>query len=62
MKNENIAVIGDQLLTDVYGANRCNMYSILVEPMKAKDIFVTRFNRIIERKILKKYYDEIRKN
>lgn len=61
-KAENIAVVGDQVLTDVYGANRCNMYSILVEPIKNKDIFVTKFNRIVERKILKKYYEDKRKN
>ena len=32
-----------------------HMYSILVEPLAEKDIFVTRFNRLIERQILKKY-------
>ena len=53
--SENIAVIGDQILTDVLGANRSHMYSILVEPLVEKDIFVTRFNRLIERQILKKY-------
>ena len=45
-ESENIAVIG---------ANRSHMYSILVEPLAEKDIFVTRFNRLIERQILKKY-------
>ena len=54
--SENIAVVGDQVMTDIYGANRSNMYSILVHPIKSKDIFVTRFNRLIERQILKKYY------
>ena len=53
--SENIAVIGDQILTDVLGANRSHMYSILVEPLAENDIFVTRFNRLIERQILKKY-------
>ena len=54
--NNKIAVVGDQIMTDVLGANRAGMYSILVEPIKSKDIFVTRINRIMERKILKKYY------
>jgi predicted HAD superfamily phosphohydrolase YqeG len=40
-------------MTDVYGANRCKIYSILVKPINSKDILVTRFNRIMERKILK---------
>ena len=51
-----IAVVGDQVMTDVWGANRCKMFSILVEPIKDKDILVTRFNRIFERIILKEYY------
>ena len=31
LPNENIAVIGDQIFTDVIGANRCKMFSILVK-------------------------------
>lgn len=57
-ENNTIAVIGDQVLTDVLGANRCNMYSILVKPLHNKDIFVTKINRLIENKILKKYFKE----
>ena len=33
LESKNIAVIGDQLLTDVLGANRSNMYSMLVKPI-----------------------------
>lgn len=54
--NQNIAVIGDQVLTDVLGANRCKMYSILVAPLKSSDIWVTKFNRLLEKQILKKYF------
>lgn len=57
-ENNTIAVIGDQVLTDVLGANRCNMYSILVKPLHNKDIFVTKINRLIENKILRKYFKE----
>ena len=57
-KFSEIAAVGDQVLTDVFGANRCGIYSILVKPIYYKDIFVTRFNRILERQILKKYYKE----
>ena len=42
---ENIGVVGDQIFTDVLGANRLKMYSILVEPISDKDLFVTWFNR-----------------
>lgn len=54
-ENKRIAVVGDQIMTDVLGANRAGMYSILVEPIKPKDIFVTRINRIMERIVLKQY-------
>lgn len=52
---ENIAVIGDQVLTDVFGANRSKMFSILVKPLQSSDIWVTKFNRKIEKIILKNY-------
>ena len=41
-KNNNIAVVGDQIFTDVLGANRSKMFSILVEPIEEKDILVTK--------------------
>ena len=57
--NKTIAVIGDQVLTDVFGANRCKMYSILVKPLKKEDIFITKINRLIEKQILKSYFKQI---
>ncbi len=59
IENSNeIAVIGDQALTDVWGANRCGMYSILVAPLAKKDILITRLTRVMEKRILKKYYKD----
>ena len=55
LENENIAAVGDQIFTDVIGANRMKMYSILVEPIKEKDIFITLIKRPIENFIKKKY-------
>ena len=40
LKSEEVAVVGDQIFTDVLGANRCKMFSILVEPIKEKDILI----------------------
>ena len=57
INNENIAAVGDQIFTDIIGANRMNMYSILVEPIAKKDIFVTKIKRPIENYIKKKYMD-----
>ena len=53
--NENIAVVGDQIFTDVIGANRSNMFSILVEPLAEKDLFLTKIKRPLENLVIKKY-------
>lgn len=53
-KDNEIACIGDQLLTDIYGANKMGFLSILVNPISDRDLFITKINRIFERKILKK--------
>lgn len=47
-----IAVIGDQLLTDVLGGNLGGFYTILVVPVVETDALITKFNRMIERRIL----------
>ncbi len=53
-KDNEIACIGDQLLTDVLGANRMGFFSILVNPISDNDLFGTKINRIFERRIFKK--------
>lgn len=55
LKNENIAAVGDQIFTDVVGANRCKMFSILVVPISEKDIIITVIKRPIEKYIINKY-------
>ena len=50
-KPENIAVVGDQIFTDVIGGNRCNMYTILVDPINPKDFWYTAWKRPLENKI-----------
>lgn len=52
---ENVAAIGDQIFTDVMGANRCKIFSILVNPVNEEDIWITKWKRPIERKIVNKY-------
>ena len=58
---ENIAAIGDQIMTDVIGSNRCNMFSILVKPIAEKDILITKIKRPIENKIIEKYLNKTKK-
>lgn len=52
-KVEETVVIGDQLLTDVYGGNRMGLYTILVVPISEKERLNTKINRAIERFLLK---------
>lgn len=54
-KPENIGVVGDQIFTDIIGGNRCNMYTILVDPIDEKDFWYTAWKRPIENKIKNKY-------
>lgn len=51
---DEIAIIGDQLLTDVQGGNRVGITTILVNPVSTYDAFPTRINRHFERNIIKK--------
>ena len=55
LKNVEVAVIGDQIFTDVYGGNRLNMLTILVEQIAIKDIWITKIKRPIEKYVLKCY-------
>lgn len=62
-KKETTVVIGDQLMTDIWGANRFGVYNILVNPLKRKtEKWYTKFNRYIEEKMLqqikRKYPDK----
>lgn len=61
LEANQIAVVGDQIFTDVLGANRCKMFSILVKPLDEKDIWITKLKRPIENKIIKNYLKSINK-
>lgn len=55
LQEEVIGVVGDQILTDIIGANRSKMFPILVKPIDKKDIFITKIKRPMEEFIIKKY-------
>ena len=61
-KPENIAAVGDQIFTDVFGANRCKIYSILVKPIGQKDLLVTKIKRPLENFIINRYLKSIEKS
>ncbi len=48
-----VAMIGDQMLTDVYGANSYGLYSVLVDPVSKKNNIGTFVNRCLQNRIEK---------
>jgi HAD superfamily phosphatase (TIGR01668 family) len=60
-KCENIAVVGDQIFTDIIGGNRCKMFTILVEPVDKKDFWYTAWKRPLENLIKQRYITKIMK-
>ena len=58
---QNIAVVVDQIFTDIIGGNRCKMFTILVEPIAEKDIWITMIKRPLENAIKKKYHKNLNK-
>jgi hypothetical protein len=52
LSRRQIAVVGDQLFTDVLGGRLCGFYTILTEPIENKDFAITRFFRFLERLML----------
>lgn len=43
-----VAVVGDQVFTDVLGGNLVGAYTVLVPPLREKEFFYTRFIRMLE--------------
>lgn len=55
-RRENTLFVGDQLFTDIYGANRAGIRSILVRPIHPKEEIQIVIKRYFEKIILWKYY------
>ena len=58
-KEEEICMIGDQLLTDIKGGIKMNYFTILIDPINDNEHILTKINRYRENKIFKrgKYYE-----
>lgn len=52
-KAEHTAVVGDQLFTDVWGANRMRMVPVLVSPMSKNENAFIKFKRLLEKAVMK---------
>lgn len=55
LEPESIAVIGDQIFTDIYGGNKVNMLTVLVKPIDKKEILYVRLKRHIEKRVLGRF-------
>lgn len=56
MRASEVALVGDQVMTDIFGANRAGIRSILVMPIVENDAIFTKMNRMLEQAIFKKLY------
>ena len=54
----NTLFVGEQLFTDVWGANRSGLYSILVKPMDPKEEIQIVLKRYLEKVVLFFYLRE----
>lgn len=52
LKPHQVAVVGDQVFTDVLGGNRMGLYTILVRPLNKREFIGTRFMRQVEKAVL----------
>lgn len=58
---DNTVFVGDQLFTDVYGANRIGMMTYLVKPIHPKEEIQIVLKRKLERIVLKQYRKDLAK-
>lgn len=54
LKKREVALVGDQIFTDVLGANLIGMKSIMVEPIELENGWSFKVRRHFEKKILKR--------
>ncbi|MGY3765312.1 YqeG family HAD IIIA-type phosphatase [Vagococcus vulneris] len=54
LPKESLIMVGDQLMTDIRGANRAGIRTVLVKPIVESDAWNTKFNRARERRVMRK--------
>ena len=55
LSNKNIAIIGDQFITDMGYGYKGKITKIFVDPIAIKDLKITNVNRFFENKIMSRY-------
>ena len=54
-KRKNVAIVGDQIFTDILGGNIVGVKSILLTPIKLEDGWSFKIRRKLEKKLYKRY-------
>ena len=52
---ENTVMIGDQMLSDIKGANQYGLYTVMVDPVSNKHDIKTGTSRVLQKIIMKKF-------
>lgn len=53
-----MAIIGDQMLTDIVAGNKAGIMTVLTTPLTNKDFIYTKPNRFLEKRIMKRLRDK----
>lgn len=53
-EQSEVAIIGDQIVADIFGGNRMGIFTVLVNPISKKEPIWTKFNRFRENRIIRK--------
>ena len=51
---EKAVMVGDQIFTDVFGANRAGLFTILVDPLEKREYWGTKISRFFERNVMRR--------
>lgn len=54
-EKDEMIMIGDQLMTDIFSGVKFGIKTVLVDPMGEKDLKITKLNRLIENRLISKY-------
>ena len=55
LPKDQVAIVGDQIFTDVYGGNLVGVHTILVKPVSDKDEWITKIKRGLEQRVIRQY-------
>lgn len=56
---KSIAIVGDQIFTDILTGNLKGVHSFLVSPIKLENSLLFKFKRLFENRVIKKYQKSV---